>query len=373
MDWLQNSRLQDFLAFFGDNALLRAAVILALSLLLAKIADLIFTRVLKLWAAKSKTDLDDQLLEIVHRPVFVSVVLVGLWLATLQLGLPDAYQTKVLSSLKTVGLWVWVVFALSASSLILNALSRLGGKLPQIDARTLPLLENTAKLVIVGSAIYFLFLSWGVNVGPLLMSAGVVGIAVGFAAKDTLANLFAGFFIMADMPYKEGDFIILDSGERGQVTQIGLRSTRLLTRDDIEVIIPNGVIANAKIINETGGPWDKERVRLSVGVAYGSDIDHVKKVLMDVAINLDHICEDPEPRVRFRGFGDSSLDIDLMGWIDEPVLRGQVLDALYTAVYKRFQQEGIEIPFPQRDVHLPKPAASELSGLSEPAEPAAST
>jgi small-conductance mechanosensitive channel len=359
MDWLQNSRLQDFLALFGSNPLLRALVLVVLSLVVAKIADAVFTRVLKLWAKKSKTDLDDRLVEILHRPVFVSVVLVGLWLATLQLALPEVYQETVLRLLKTVGLWVWVVFALRASSLILDALSRMTSRMPQIDIRTLPLFENTAKILILGTAVYFLFLSWGIDVGVWLMSAGVVGIAVGFAAKDTLANLFSGFFIMADMPYKEGDFIILDSGERGEVSQIGLRSTRLLTRDDIEVTIPNAVIANAKITNETGGPWEKERVRLKVGVAYGSDIDHVKEVLMEVAIGLEHICADPAPRVRFRGFGDSSLDLELMGWIDEPILRGRVLDALYTEVYKRFAKEGIEIPFPQRDIHLQQPSNSE--------------
>ncbi len=352
MDWLQNSKLLEFLSLFGDNPLLRALVLVVASLLAAKITDAVFFRLLKLWAKKSKTDLDDQLLEILHRPVFVSVVLIGLWLATLQLALPEVYHRTVLRILKTVGLCVWIVFALRVTTLILDALSRMTSKLPKIDIRTLPLFANTAKIVIAGGAVYFLFLSWGVDVGALLMSAGVIGIAVGFAAKDTLANLFAGFFIMADMPYKEGDFIILDSGERGQVTQIGLRSTRLLTRDDIEVIIPNAVIANAKIINESGGPWEKERVRLKVGVAYGSDIDRVKEILMDVAVTLDHICEDPEPRVRFRGFGDSSLDLELMGWIDEPILRGSVLDALYTEVYKRFGDEGIEIPFPQRDVHL---------------------
>jgi len=151
-----------------------------------------------------------------------------------------------------------------------------------------------------------------------------------------------------------GDYIVLDSGERGRVTQVGLRSTRLLTRDDIEVTLPNAQIANAKIVNESGGPWEKERVRVDVGVAYGSDVDQVRHVLLEVAAEVDHVCAQPTPRVRFVAFGDSALVFHLLCWIDEPVLRGACIDALNTAIYKRFQQAGIEIPFPQRDVHLKK-------------------
>ena len=189
-----------------------------------------------------------------------------------------------------------------------------------------------------------------------LASAGILGIAIGFAAKDTLANLFSGIFILADAPYKIGDFILLDSGERGQVTEIGIRSTRILTRDDIEIIIPNAAIANAKIVNESGGPYSKARVRVNVGVAYGSDIDRVRAVLEDIGRKSEFLVDDPAPRVRFRELGESSLNFQLLGWVAEPVQRGVALDELYTAVYKRFAEENITIPFPQRDVHLYEPA-----------------
>ena len=118
-----------------------------------------------------------------------------------------------------------------------------------------------------------------------MASAGVVGLAVGFAAKDTLSNLIAGVFIMADAQYKINDLIILDSGERGLVTHIGLRSTRLLTRDDIEITVPNAVMGQAKITNETGGPKPQRRLRVPVGVAYGSDIDLVREILLRVALD----------------------------------------------------------------------------------------
>ena len=120
----------------------------------------------------------------------------------------------------------------------------------------------------------------------LLAGAGVIGIAVGFAARDTLANLISGVSIVADAPYKLGDYIVLDTGERGVVSSLGIRSTRLMTRDDVEVSIPNAVIGSAKIINESGGPWEKYRIRIPVGVAYGSDTELAHRLMLETAREL---------------------------------------------------------------------------------------
>ena len=158
--------------------------------------------------------------------------------------------------------------------------------------------------------------------------------------------------IVVDAPYKTGDYIILDSGERGVVTEIGLRSTRILTRDDIEITVPNGIIGNSTIVNEAGGPPSQHRIRTAVGVAYGSDIDHVIETLEAVADANEDILATPAPRVRFRRFGDSSLDFELLGWIANPADRGRVTHDLNCAVYKAFGTHNIEIPFPQRDLHV---------------------
>lgn len=216
----------------------------------------------------------------------------------------------------------------------------------------LALLHNVLKVVLVALAIYFVFIAWKIDVTAWLASAGIVGLALSFAAKDTLSNLFAGVSIIMDAPYKRGDYIILDSGERGVVTEIGLRSTRLLTRDDIEITVPNGIIGNSRITNEAGGPSEKHRIRVSVGVAYGSDVDNVIDVLERVASDNTEILENPAPRVRFRLFGESSLDFELLCWIARPVDRGRLRHELNCAIYKAFIEEGIEIPFPQRDLHV---------------------
>jgi small-conductance mechanosensitive channel len=162
-------------------------------------------------------------------------------------------------------------------------------------------------------------------------------------------------FVIMDAPYKIGDFIHLDTGERGRVIKIGLRSTRLLTRDDVEITLPNAHIANAKVVNESGGPHEKTRVSVNVGVAYGSDIDQVHEVLLRAAQSVDYVVADPKPYVRFMEMGDSALLFRVQGWVDEPALRGRCIDGLNSAIYKALGASGIEIPFPQRVVHLPQP------------------
>ena len=141
---------------------------------------------------------------------------------------------------------------------------------------------------------------------------------------------------------------MLETGERGYVKNMGLRSTRFMTRDDIEITIPNSVIAAAKIINESGGSGveDIERVRISLQVSYDSDIDKVKNILKSIAISNDDVLNDPDPRVRFREFADSGIRLELLFWIYKPETRGRTVDAVNTEIYKQFKSEGVTIPIP---------------------------
>lgn len=341
----------DWFQLLGPNIYLQSIAIAAMFIVVGKIADFVISRLIAKLAARSSTNFDDKLLDLLHRPVFISFVLLGLGLATTRLPLPPSPEFLTLGILKTIAIVVWYGFSRNLIQLLLSAISRRGGN-KHVHVSMLPLLNNVFKIVLLALAVYFIFLAWKIDVAAWLATAGIVGLALGLAAKDTLSNLFAGLSIVADAPYKTGDFIILDSGERGKVTFIGLRSTRILTRDDIEITIPNGVLGNAKIINEAGGPSARHRIRISVGVAYGSDIDQVIEVLSNVAADHEEVCKSPEPRVRFRLFGESSLDFELLSWIDQPVDRGRIKHELNCAVYKRFQEEDIQIPFPQRDLHV---------------------
>ncbi len=344
--------LLEAMAKIAPNPYLQAILIIILFYAMAKILDVIVNRVLGRWVKKTQFTLDDQVLGIFHRPVFVSIMLFGLAMATERLSVPETLHFLTLSGLKTVAIFLWAVAGARFMKLLLRQVSCDESRLFLIQDRTLPLYNNLIMILVVALAAYFVLLAWKIDVTAWMASAGILGLAISFAAKDTLANLFSGVFIVADAPYKLGDFIVLDSGERGEVTNIGIRSTRLLTRDDVEITIPNSIMGNTKIINEAGGPHEKYRIRVKVGVAYGSDIDKVHNVLLDVAESLPDVCDTPEPRVRFRSFGDSSLDHELLCWVEKPVLRGRMLHILNTEIYKRFRKENIQIPFPQQDVYI---------------------
>jgi MscS family membrane protein len=247
---------------------------------------------------------------------------------------------------------VWISATIRAGYLAVETTSRRPSPPAWARPATLPLLQNLLRIVMALVGAYLILLAWDVNVTGLVASAGIVGLALSFAAQDTLGNLFAGVAILVDQPYRIDDYIVLDSGERGRVTHIGLRSTRLLTRDDEEISIPNGIMGRAKIVNESGGPHVKYRLRVPIGVAYGSDIDQVMACLLKISAEHPNVCRDPEPRIRLRTFGQSSIDFEMLVWIAEPALRGLVLHEMNCEIYRSFAREGITIPFPQRDVYI---------------------
>ena len=351
MDWLNEDQLVDLLNIFSENPFYQAIIIVLSSLLLARLFNNVISKLILKIADKTKTHLDNQIIHISRPTVSNSIILIALGLAS-KLTFPDEPGEFTSTVLYTLALLVWSLFFMRLNRIVLVHSSKNDRILPLVTTQTLPLFQNLSVLLIFGLAIYIIFILWDIDMTAWLASAGIVGIAVGFAAKDTLANLFSGVLILADAPYKIGDYVVLDSGERGMVTHIGIRSTRMLTRADVELTIPNSIMGNTKIINESGGPYKKFRIQIGVGVAYGSDIDQVKQILFDVALTENTVCADPPPRVRFRNFGNSSLDLDLLCWVEDPSLRGQVIDILLTTIYKEFNKQKIEIPYTKQDLYI---------------------
>ncbi len=358
--------------------------------LAAVLSQLILTRLIKLLTSRTKTDIDDRAIAAVRWPIFWSVLFVALYvmLRSLEPGAPaleelpatpgpgeaervteanealTASHAAALGSywravfltihiLLTMAIWMWSRALMKCSDALLEALARRADDFSWIEPRSLPLYEIGTKLLLLGGTVYAIMLVWDIDVTAWLASAGILGIAVGFAAKDTLANLFAGIFILTDAPYKLGDYIVLASGERGVVTDIGIRSTRLLTRDDIEITVPNSVMANSKIVNESSGPGVKRRLRVDIGIAYGSDLAEAREVMTKAAASCELLAKEPAPSVRMRSFGDSALMLQVRGFIDQPVLHGKAVDQVCTRLYDALNEAKIEIPFPQRVVHMP--------------------
>jgi small-conductance mechanosensitive channel len=237
-------RVQQLAELIGPNIYLQAAIIAAVFIIVGKIADLVISGVVGRIAERSSNDFDDSLIDLVHRPIFVTSVIIGLALATKRLDMPELPTRITVNLLKTIAIFIWFGAFNSLNKLVVGAL-RKSTQSQIVQSGMLTLLHNIMKVVLFALAGYFFFLAWDIDVTAWLASAGIVGLALSFAAKDTLSNLFAGVSIVMDAPYKTGDFIILDSGERGVVTEIGLRSTRILTRDDVEITIPNGIIGKS--------------------------------------------------------------------------------------------------------------------------------
>jgi len=300
----------------------------------------------------TKSELDYEIAHYLTSPIHQTVFTFFLVVALATLDFPGAIEHMLIKVCITALLFFWGRAWFKATSVIMQALEAERDRFHLFQPRTVPLYEMGVKLLLTGLIIYLFFLVWGIDATAWVASAGIIGIAVGFASRDTLANLISGVSIVADAPYKIGDYIVLDTGERGVVSSLGIRSTRLITRDDVEVSIPNAVIGSAKIINESGGPYVRHRIRLPIGVAYQSDIDKVIDTLRDIAAQNEKVVDEPACRVRIRGFGDNSINLELLCWIKRPADRGMVIHDLNHQLIKRFREEQISIPFPQRDLYV---------------------
>ncbi|MDB3868554.1 mechanosensitive ion channel family protein [Candidatus Marinimicrobia bacterium] len=342
----------DFINILKDYSSIYFIILIFASAFLAKLADWILSGIIFRFTKKTETRFDDKLVDALHKPIYYSVFFLGISFSVNAVDLPDQFLFILLGLFKSITIVVWS-FAISKIFVeLIKWSSQVGNTKKIIQKRTVPLFDNMGKITIFGGAVYFILLSWEIDVTGWVASAGILSVVIGFAAKDTLSNLFAGIFIMADAPYKEGDYINLDAGERGYVRSIGIRSTRIMTRDDIEITIPNSVIANSKIVNESGGPYEKERVRITISVSYESDIELVKQVLTEIAIASKNVCSNPEPRVRFRKFADYGLTFQLLVWIEKPEVRGRVIDEINSSIFYKFRDENIEIPYPHHVIQM---------------------
>jgi MscS family membrane protein len=344
--------LTEWLQALTDDPTLQALIVLFGSWILAFLTETLFRSVLLIFVQNTKTQLDDVIVAAVRRPLFLSVLFFGVSTAASLLD-PTAWLVHAINAtLLTLAILLWTGALIRIATAVLRHWSQSARPGTVFQPRTMPLFEMLAKILLVGAAVYLGMLAWQLDVTGWLASAGIVGIAVGFAARDSLANLFAGIFIIADAPYKIGDMIMFEDGLRGKVTEIGLRATRILTRDDIEINIPNQLIGNSRVVNETGGPFEKERIQVKVATAYGVDLDAVHQTLLECARGLRHVCEEPRPHTLFLAFGASGLDFALCVWIHHPGLKEEVVDTLNSRVYKAFTAANLEIPFNKHDIYI---------------------
>jgi MscS family membrane protein len=343
--------LFDQFAIFNEVIILKRLAIVLIYAILAKGADIFIGRVLSNLAAKTKITFDDKLISFLHVPIYWTVFWFGVLHALSIKPLDDPWEIILPQIAQSMILIIWLIAMVRIFNWMVEYYMSRAHERGKIGKDLFMLLKNVIRVVVIIAGLLWLLAIWQINLTPLFASAGIAGIAVALAAKDTLANFFGGISIFMDNTYKVGEYIILESGERGEVVEIGVRSTRIKTRDDVIVTIPNSIMANSKIINESA-PIPRFRIRVPIGVAYGSNLDKVEDILLAVADANENIEKSPEPRVRLRTFADSSVNFQLLCWVKDPREKGLQIHNLLKAAYNAFDEQGVSIPFPQRDVHI---------------------
>ena len=299
------------------------------------------------WITRSsrftETDLDRVVYEEIIMPLYVTTILIGVYLVLPILTIAR-FEFVIGAGIATVIVFLWARAMIRLVARIISVL-RDQGREPEFA----PVLKNLWTFVVFVGGFFFFLEIWRIDVTPFIAGAGVAGIIVGIAAQDSIGNFFAGISLNLDQTYQVGDMLQLEDGTRGTVTEISIRSTTILDRDNIEVTIPNSYLNTTQVVNESA-PRRRRRIRLDVGVAYGSDLDQVESTLLDVADQTKIILDDPAPVVRFRSFDDSAILAQVQCYISHPAQWGRARHDLIMGISKAFAAEEIKIPFPQREL-----------------------
>lgn len=339
------------------GTLLNSFVYVLAIFMAAAVAWWIFNAVIKRLAKKYGdrpfVERNEQILGIIKRAGHYSIlILVGI-------GLLRLFQAPVIGKIFYAFMILLLAsFASSIANLLIPYLQdRLAAKTEtQMDDVLLDLSRKFSGVIIYATGIILALDVLGLNIMPFVAGAGVMGIAIGFAAKDTLSNLIAGVLLIMDRPFEIGDRIEVwtapkNSSTWGDVIDIGLRATKIRTTDNIVIVIPNNEIMTRDIINYTT-VTDEIRVRIPIGIAYDADLKKAKEIITKVSLELDWVMSDPAPKVVVRSFGESAVDLQARVWISKPRRRMDTISHITDRVKEVFDQEGIEIPFPKRDIYI---------------------
>lgn len=304
-------------------------------------------------ARRTTTEIDDHLVRLVRRTLELSAIAWGIWRLFALWSAPRAADV-------VEALWLGAL-ALPLSSFIGDLLEVVEGRLVRrtrttLDDTALPLINKIVRFAIVAFGAIFALDRLGLNIAPLLAGAGIMGLALSLAAKDTLSNLIAGVLLILDRPFHVGDRIELwttpnETGTWGDVIEIGLRATKIRNPDNLVVVVPNNEIMRRDIVNYTAS-GNHMRLRIPFAVEYEADLEAAKRVLREVAAATDGVKTDPPPVAIVRGFGPSEVNLELRAWIEQARERRAIGDHITERVMHEFTKEGIRIPYPRREIYV---------------------
>lgn len=332
------------------EVLITAAILLA-AWLFARVAAFLVGRAVERATRRTPTSLDDRLQTALRGPFQWALFLGGAYVAIHRLEIQERWTERLDELVFTLAILVVTFASLRAWSILLSwhATDSTAGAESPLAREFSPLLSKLGNVVIVLLAAITALEHFGVNVNSLVVSLGVGSLAVGLAAQDTLANMFAGFTLMLDRPFTLGERIQLASGEVGDVVAIGIRATRIRTTDETILVIPNNVLVKERVVN-LSQPGRHLTVRTEVGVAYGSDVARVKQILTEATLAPEQVDRERGVSVLLLRFAESAIVFRVVFFARDYLDAGLALGAVHEEVYRRLAEAGIEIPFPVRRV-----------------------
>jgi small-conductance mechanosensitive channel len=338
---------------FFSNPYVRFGSIIIVTIIVAYLIRLIAKVLTDRVIIKTKTNLDDVLFEIIKRPLYVFVLVYGLYLAIHELPLADEYIIFVNKISFAISLLL-ATFVLSRTLALLIALWL---KVHKRYDKTPKLITKIITALIYLVALLIILEHFDVEITPIIATLGVGGLAVGLALQNTLSNLFAGVHLISDKPINLGDFIELNNGEiAGYIEDIGWRSTRIRTILNTVVVVPNSKLAESTIVNDSM-PEQELSVYVEVGVAYESDLEHVETVTIEIAKEVQEQIPGAvttfEPFVRYYKFGDSNINFRVVLRVEEFIDKFRVVHEFIKRLKARYNKEDIEISWPIQKLYFP--------------------
>ena len=341
----------DAFFLFWTKQLVISAGIVAGFYLLSRLVRWLLSRVGTRLCALTASDLDDRILERVSAPVSLLINCAGLYLAIRRLPLPEKIGVVTSGLLFVVNV---IIVTNIAYRVLDEMLVRYGNKVAgaELSRQVMPLVEKLCTIFLITTALIITLKHFNYDIMTLVTALGVGSLAIGLAAKDTLANMVSGFTLMVDRPFRIGDRIQLGT-QLGDVIDIGLRSTKIRGADNTFLIIPNSELCNSTLVN-MAFPDLKVKGRINLGVAYGCDVEKAKALLVSTAASVPDVLQEPAPEAFFVSFGDSALNLSLFFWVADYTQLFAATDRINCAISRGFQDNGINIPYPTRTVLLEK-------------------
>jgi len=330
-------------------------ILLAVLLLGRWVINLILEKLLFRITKRTKNNLDNQILNAARLPLYFLAVVLALDTALRRLSfLPRDWNTWLEEGLYIFYFLVGFIFVWR---LVTHFFRWYEEEMAQrtetnLDKQLFPFFERIALILLSAVGVITVLSHYEINITAMVTTLGIGSLAVALAAKSTLEDTISGFMIMIDRPYRIGDRIeLMDLDTWGDVVDIGLRSTRIRTRDNRMVIVPNSVIGKSLVVNYAY-PNDQYRLQIHIGVAYGTEIEKARQVIIDAVQKVEGVLPDRPVEALFLEFGDSSMTFRVRWWLESYVDTRRMFDRVNTALYYALKEENIQLPFPQLDVNL---------------------